>query len=258
MFAEPRWSGSPPAQGSTCPSLKALLAAPFDNALIVEAGNLRPDSGLRKLFETHRSRRGASVLRRRANRCRADRRRARPRPASASIGETRAYLMTRLGADQALSRSEVTKLALYAARQRAQVTPEDIEAIVGDAAETALETFRLRGERRRPEGGAARAAAPRRRRHRSRQSALIGARPALHAVAPRRCGASRRRKRRAGGQVASAAPAFQARARSSSPIAAASGAARLAHALPLDPGGDQALAPLARARGRLGRAAGAA
>ena len=37
------------------PSLKALLATPSDNALIVEAGNLRPDSGLRKLFETHKS-----------------------------------------------------------------------------------------------------------------------------------------------------------------------------------------------------------
>ena len=33
------------------PSLKALLAEPSDNALIVEAGNLRPDAGLRKLFE---------------------------------------------------------------------------------------------------------------------------------------------------------------------------------------------------------------
>jgi len=37
------------------PSLKALLAAPSDNVLIVEAGNLRPDSGLRKMFETHKS-----------------------------------------------------------------------------------------------------------------------------------------------------------------------------------------------------------
>ena len=37
------------------PSLKALLATPFDNPLIVEAGNLRPNSGLRKLFETHKS-----------------------------------------------------------------------------------------------------------------------------------------------------------------------------------------------------------
>ena len=37
------------------PALKALLATPSDNALIVEAGNLKPDSGLRKLFDTHKS-----------------------------------------------------------------------------------------------------------------------------------------------------------------------------------------------------------
>ena len=36
-------------------SLKTLLATDFANALIVEAGNLRPDSGLRKLFEGHKS-----------------------------------------------------------------------------------------------------------------------------------------------------------------------------------------------------------
>lgn len=32
-------------------TLKAVLAEPSDNPLIVEAGNLRPDSALRKLFE---------------------------------------------------------------------------------------------------------------------------------------------------------------------------------------------------------------
>ena len=48
--------------------------------------------------------------------------------------------MTRLGADQALSRSEVAKLALYAQGGRS-VGHDDIEAIVGDAAETALENF---------------------------------------------------------------------------------------------------------------------
>jgi DNA polymerase-3 subunit delta len=48
--------------------------------------------------------------------------------------------MTRLGADQALSRAEVVKLALYA-RGEGRVSHEDIEAIVGDAAETALENF---------------------------------------------------------------------------------------------------------------------
>jgi DNA polymerase-3 subunit delta len=121
------------------PSLKALLAAPFDNALIVEAGNLRPDSGLRKLFETNKQ---AAALP-----CYGDERSlaslidAELADAGLSIDrETRGFLMTRLGADQALSRSEVAKLALYAKGSR-EVTHDDIEAIVGDAAETALETF---------------------------------------------------------------------------------------------------------------------
>jgi DNA polymerase III subunit delta len=54
--------------------------------------------------------------------------------------ETRDYLMTRLGADQALSRSEVVKLALYA-QGAGRVEADDVEAIVGDAAETALDNF---------------------------------------------------------------------------------------------------------------------
>jgi DNA polymerase-3 subunit delta len=119
--------------------LKALLATEFDNPLIVEAGNLRPDSGLRKLFESHKS---AAALP-----CYGDDRAlaglidAELAAAGLSIDrETRDYLMTRLGADQALSRSEVVKLALYA-QGAGRVSHEDIEAIVGDAAETALENF---------------------------------------------------------------------------------------------------------------------
>ena len=121
------------------PGLKALLASPFDNALIVEAGNLRPDSALRKLFEGNKS---AAALP-----CYSDERGlaslidAELAEAGLRIdGETRRYLMTRLGADQALSRSEVAKLALYA-KGGTDITHDDIEAIVGDAAETALETF---------------------------------------------------------------------------------------------------------------------
>jgi DNA polymerase-3 subunit delta len=121
------------------PSLKALLATEFDNPLIVEAGNLRPDSGLRKLFESHKS---AAALP-----CYGDERAlsglidAELAEAGLSIDrETRDYLMRRLGADQALSRSEVVKLALYAQGGRS-VSHDDVEAIVGDAAETALENF---------------------------------------------------------------------------------------------------------------------
>lgn len=119
--------------------LKGLLGTEFANPLIVEAGNLRPDSGLRKLFETHKT---AAALP-----CYSDERslagliEAELSNAGLSIDrDTRDYLMTRLGADQALSRAECVKLALYA-QGRGRISHEDVEAIVGDAAETAIENF---------------------------------------------------------------------------------------------------------------------
>ena len=225
------------------PSLKALLAAPFDNALIIEAGNLRPDSGLRKVFETNRS---AAALP-----CYGDERTlaALIDAVLAEAGlhidrETRTYLMTRLGADQALSRSEVTKLALYAKGAR-EVTPEDIEAIVGDAAEIALETFvyaasggdpaeALREMQRLAASGT------------ESQSALTRARPALHAVAQGSNGASPRRKLRSGDQVASPAPALQARERFPGALPPPRSGAPCPFAS-LDPGNDQPVETLARA-----------
>jgi DNA polymerase-3 subunit delta len=121
------------------PALKILLVEDRANVLIVEAGNLRPDSGLRKAFESDK--RAAALP------CYSDERglseliEAELAEAGLSIDrETRDYLLTRLGADQALSRAEVVKLALYA-RGGGAVSHDDIEAIVGDAAETALENF---------------------------------------------------------------------------------------------------------------------
>jgi len=121
------------------PALKALLAEDIANFLIVEAGNLRPDAALRKLFEGHAT---AAALP-----CYSDERglseliETELAKAGLSIDrDTRDYLMARLGADQALSRAEVVKLALYA-QGEGTVSHDDIEAIVGDAAETALENF---------------------------------------------------------------------------------------------------------------------
>lgn len=121
------------------PSLKALLAEPSDNALIVEAGNLRPDSGLRKLFEKLPD---TAALPCYANE---DDLAATVDAELAAAGltidhETKTYLMSRLGADQAMSRTEVAKLALYA-RGKGSITQDDIAAVVGDAAEIALENF---------------------------------------------------------------------------------------------------------------------
>lgn len=121
------------------PSLKTLLNEPTDNSLIVEAGNLRPDSGLRKLFE--KLPQGAALP------CYADERGLADvidtelAAAGLSIDrETKSYLTARLGADQALSRAEVAKLALYA-QGGDSVSHDDIVAIVGDAAEIALDSF---------------------------------------------------------------------------------------------------------------------
>ena len=121
------------------PLLKALLGAPLAGALVIEAGALRPDSALRKLFESHKT---AAALPSYSD----------ERSASELIDEeldkadlkidsdTRSYLMTRLGADQALSRAEVAKLALFASGH-GRIAPEDIDAIVGDSADIAVETF---------------------------------------------------------------------------------------------------------------------
>jgi DNA polymerase-3 subunit delta len=119
--------------------LKPILEqAPLEGFLIVEAGNLKPDDALRALFE------GGTNLA--AVACYPD--------TAADINhliddvlsahkmrislDARNLLQSRLGADRALSRAEIEKLALYASG-RSEIGPDDVEAIVGDAADLALE-----------------------------------------------------------------------------------------------------------------------
>jgi DNA polymerase III subunit delta len=120
-------------------TLKPLLeGAPFSGFLIVEAGNLRPDDALRNLFE--KSPRAAGVP------CYPDDVRDLSGMIDEIVGaagltiapEARQQLAARLGADRGLSRSEVDKLVLYAAG-KGTIEIEDIEAIVGDAAEQAMD-----------------------------------------------------------------------------------------------------------------------
>ena len=120
-------------------SLKPLLAGPpLPGALIVEAGNLRPDEGLRPLFEANAM--AAAVG------CYADEEAS----LAGLVGEVltaaglkiapeaREELIARLGADRALSRSEIEKLALYAAGA-GTIDIDHVEAIVGDASEMAID-----------------------------------------------------------------------------------------------------------------------
>jgi len=120
-------------------ALKGLIESDtLAGVLVVEAGNLRPDEAMRALFE--KSSRAAAVA------CYADAVqdlealvRGLLKEAGIAIGdEARDALVARLGADRALSRGEIEKLVLYAKGKR-EIDVADVEAVVGDASELAVE-----------------------------------------------------------------------------------------------------------------------
>ncbi len=106
--------------------------------LIIEAGNLRADEGLRPVFE--KSAIAAAIP------CYADSEQDLAQLATSVLRghglkiapDVRDVLVSRLGADRGLSRGELDKLALFAYGQ-AEVTAEDVEAVVGDASELQLD-----------------------------------------------------------------------------------------------------------------------
>lgn len=119
--------------------LKPLLQGPAPpGALIVEAGNLKAEEALRQLFE--KSDRAAAIA------CYPDESRDLGSLVDEVLGAAklriglpaREALLARLGADRALSRSELEKLVLFAHGQ-GEVTADDVETIVGDASEQTLD-----------------------------------------------------------------------------------------------------------------------
>ncbi len=126
------------------PPLKAFLERPVAAALvIVEAGELGPRSGLRRLFEPCRD---AAALP-----CYRDEGRALEELIAATLGKAglgieagaRDYLAQHLGADRLVTRGELEKLALYMAADGGSesgiVTLDDAMACVGDSAALGLE-----------------------------------------------------------------------------------------------------------------------
>ncbi len=123
----------------TAAVLKPILEGPqIPGALIVEAGNLKADDSLRALFE-----KTASAV---AIGCYPDEGAALGNLIDDVLGaaklkivpEARQELQERLGADRALSRAEIEKLALYAG-QDGTITLDHVEAIVGDASELTID-----------------------------------------------------------------------------------------------------------------------
>jgi DNA polymerase-3 subunit delta len=139
MFGGCKIVRASPGRRLNAATLKPLLEeGPLEGFLIVEAGNLRPDDAMRGLFE--RSATAAAIA------CFPDE----PRDLDGVVKEVLAgaqlqiapealrLLTSRLGADRALSRAEIEKLALYA-RGKGRIEEADVEAVVGDAAELAID-----------------------------------------------------------------------------------------------------------------------
>jgi len=124
-----RVSGNRAIEGA----LAAILdAPPEDSWIVVTAGELRKTSPLRKLAEASKA--AWSIA------CYADGERdldriidEEMRAAKLAIADdARAALRSLIGSDRMISRSEVQKLALYAAGS-ATVTLDDVRAVIGDA-----------------------------------------------------------------------------------------------------------------------------
>jgi DNA polymerase-3 subunit delta len=139
MFGGPKIIRTVAGRRVNAAALKGLLESGLiEGALIVEAGNLKPDDSLRALFE--KSAVAAAVA------CYADASqdlealvREMVREAGVRITpDARQALVERLGADRVLSRGEIEKLLIYAGAG-AEIGLEDVEAVVGDVSELAIE-----------------------------------------------------------------------------------------------------------------------
>ena len=120
--------------------IEDLLEGPELSAFIViEGGNLKKDAKLRQLVE--KAKRAVAVA------CYGDDERSLPQliraevsQAGLSITPDAVQLLTQLlGADRAMSRSELSKLILYAGGDK-QIGVEHVQAVVGDAAAQAFDT----------------------------------------------------------------------------------------------------------------------
>lgn len=139
MFGGPKIIRVTTGRRITAQTLKPLVeGSGLEGVLIVEGGNLKPDEALRLLFE--KSPAAAAVA------CYSDGAqdlevliREMLREARVTItADARQALVDRLGADRALSRGEIEKLLLFVG-PKAEIGLEDVEAVVGDVSELALE-----------------------------------------------------------------------------------------------------------------------
>lgn len=122
-------------------ALETLLKSPpFEADLILEASDLKKTAKLRKLFEASPNTAAISCYADTTTSLHALVKDVMSTHNLSITPETESYLVSRLGADRALSRNELEKLALYAQNNQ-QITIEDINTILGDMSEIAIDTI---------------------------------------------------------------------------------------------------------------------
>lgn len=119
-------------------TLRPLLDSGMAGLLIVEAGNLKPDEGLRPLFEKSSTAAAVACYGDEAHDLETVIREVLQAAQIRIAPDARDLLVSRLGADRALSRGEIEKLALYALG-KTEIDVDDVEAIVGDASEQSID-----------------------------------------------------------------------------------------------------------------------
>lgn len=122
----------------TAAALKDLVDGELAATLIVEAGNLRPTDSLRALFEKSKTAAAVACFPDEAHDLETLVRELLKAHGLSITPEAREMLVARIGADRALSRGEIEKLALYASG-KSEIEASDVEAIVGDASELAID-----------------------------------------------------------------------------------------------------------------------
>ena len=120
-------------------ALKDLLEGGGPAAtLIIEGGNLRPTDSLRSLFEKSKTAAAVACFPDEAHDLETLIRDALKAHGLSIAPDARDLLLARLGADRALSRGEIEKLALYATG-KSEIEAADVEAVVGDASELVID-----------------------------------------------------------------------------------------------------------------------
>jgi DNA polymerase-3 subunit delta len=118
------------------PALEPLLSAAAETAVLIEAGALKRDHALRKLFEKERS---AAAIECSPDNAADVQRLINEELKAAGLSlddDARETLVALLGEDRLSTRSEIGKLVL-AAHGRKRITLEDVETLVCDASTTA-------------------------------------------------------------------------------------------------------------------------